>query len=184
MILSDRDIRAAMMREQDPLTIDPALGPNAVQPCSIDLRLGPVIRIVDPWVSYFSNGQTWHVRRTPGPVDIGEGFDLLPGEFVLASTLEVVRIPPDLVGLLNGRSTWARKGLMTHTVSGYIDSGFWGQITLELKNVANSTIRITPGDRLCNLVFAQMSSPPEVPYGSEGLGSHYWGQMGPTESRG
>jgi len=173
-----------MMREDNALTFDPPLGPRAVQPCSVDLRLGPLIRIVDEWVSYFSNGQTWHVRRTLGLTDISDGFDLLPGEFVLASTVETVGIPLDLVGLLNGRSTWARKGLITHTVSGYIDSGFRGQITLELKNVANSIIRLTPGDRLCNLVFAQMSSPPEIPYGSEGLGSHYQGQMGPTASRG
>lgn len=182
MILSDGGIRDAMLRESNALTIDPPLGPKALQPCSVDLSLGPVVRIVDPWISYIQAGQVWNVRRELGLTDISEGFDLLPGEFILASTLETVGIPTDLVGQLNGRSTWARVGLMTHTVSGYIDAGFKGQITLELKNVSNSTITLYPGQRLCNLVFMRMESPPERLYGSEGLGSHYQGQMGPTES--
>jgi dCTP deaminase len=71
-------------------------------------------------------------------------FILHPGEFVLGSTLERVRIPDDLVARLEGKSSLGRLGLLIHSTAGYVDPGWDGYLTLELSNVANLPITIYP----------------------------------------
>lgn len=170
MILSDQDIREAAkgvwniegaVDEWAPL-IAPFVSEN-VQPASVDLTLGE---------HFIRAGEEWFT----------DDWDMLPGEFLLGTTVEKVNIPAHLVAQINGKSSWARKGLIVHTTAGFIDPGFYGQVTLELKNVGHEPVRITPGDRICQIVFTKLSSPAERPYGSEGLGSHYQNQQGTTKS--
>lgn len=170
MILSDRDIRAAMQRLENPLIIDPGFAPERLQPASLELTMSCEAYVLS------EN----HVR-TIGAHDF---WELNPGQFGLGSTAETVHIPSDLVAQVNGKSSWARKGLIVHTTAGFIDPGFKGQVTLELKNLGPYPIVIQVGTPICQLVFFQMTSPAERPYGSAGLGSHYQGQRGPTPSRG
>lgn len=171
MILSDRDIRAAMQRLENPLIIDPGFAPERLQPASLELTMA---------------GTTYSPLRDReyGPYPLGSLGVLEPGDFVLGHTAETVHIPTDLVAQVNGKSSWARKGLIVHTTAGFIDPGFRGQITLEFKNLGEQVIKIPVGAPICQLVFFQMTSPAERPYGSVGLGSHYQGQRGPTPSRG
>ncbi|MBA2416736.1 MAG: dCTP deaminase, partial [Geodermatophilaceae bacterium] len=112
-----------------------------------------------------------------------EAFVLHPGEFVLGSTLEIVSLPDDLAGRLEGKSSLGRLGLLTHSTAGFIDPGFSGHITLELSNVANLPIMLWPGMKIGQLCLFRLSSPAEHPYGSEIYGSRYQGQRGPTPSR-
>jgi deoxycytidine triphosphate deaminase len=80
-------------------------------------------------------------------------------------------------------SSLGRLGLLTHSTAGFIDPGFTGHITLELSNVANLPIVLRPGMKIGQLCLFRLSSPAERPYGSEGVGSRYQGQRGPTPSR-
>lgn len=180
MILSDRDIQAAMARLENPLIVDPPFHKDRLQPASLELTLADEILVSvqgsqDLVLTSFTElYETWN----HGPW----GY-LNPGDFWLATTVETVQIPTDLVAQVNGKSSHARRGLVVHQTAGFIDPGFKGQITLELSNASMNGIKLTRGMAICQLVFMQMTSPAQRPYGSAGLGSHYQGQQGPTPSR-
>lgn len=181
MLLSDCHIRAAISTGR--LALSP-YDPELVQPASVDVRLGAEFRVfeshryshIDPAVE--QPGMT----RLVSPM-AGEPFVLHPGEFVLASTLERVGLGPDVAARLEGKSSLGRLGLVTHATAGFIDPGFEGHVTLELSNVASLPMKLWPGMRIGQLCLVGLSGPAERPYGSEGLGSRYQGQSGPTESR-
>lgn len=181
MILSDRDIQGAMARLENPLIIDPPFHKDRLQPASLELTLADEILVSVKGsqelvlTSFTELHETW---------DHGPWGYLNPGDFWLATTIETVQIPTDLVAQVNGKSSHARRGLVVHQTAGFIDPGFKGQVTLELSNASMNGIRLTRGMAICQLVFMQMTSPAERPYGSTGLGSHYQGQRGPTPSRG
>jgi len=80
-------------------------------------------------------------------------------------------------------SSLGRLGLLIHSTAGFIDPGWDGHVTLELSNVANLPITIYPGMKIGQVSFVQLSEPAERPYGTEGIGSKYQGQRGPTPSR-
>lgn len=180
-MLSDRDIRAEI--EAGRLGIDPC-DIELVQPSSVDVRLDRYFRV-------FNNSQYTHIdpslqqdELTTLVEPFGEDpFVLHPGEFVLGSTLEIVTLPDDLAGRLEGKSSLGRLGLLTHSTAGFIDPGFTGAVTLELSNVANLPIKLFPGMKIGQLCLFRLSSPAEHPYGSAQYGSRYQGQRGPTASR-
>jgi dCTP deaminase len=116
-------------------------------------------------------------------VDDETPFVLHPGEFVLGSTLERVRLPDDLVARLEGKSSLGRLGLLIHSTAGFIDPGWDGHVTLELSNVANLPITIYHGMKIGQVSFMQLTEPTSTPYGASSLGSKYQGQRGPTPSR-
>ena len=72
---------------------------------------------------------------------------------------------------------------MIHSTAGFVDPGFDGYLTLELSNVANLPIAIYPGMKIGQISFYQLTTPADQPYGSDGAGSKYQGQRGPTPSR-
>jgi dCTP deaminase len=181
MLLSDRDLidelKAGTLQLQP---FDPAL----VQPSSIDVRLDRFFRV-------FNNHLYTHIDPAQQQDDLtamvevpeGEPFVLHPGEFVLASTLEVITLGDQLAGRLEGKSSLGRLGLLTHSTAGFIDPGFSGHVTLELSNVANLPIMLWPGMKIGQLCIFRLSSPAEHPYGAAVYGSRYQGQRGPTASR-
>jgi len=164
MILSDRDIVQRLLDSgPDKLEIDPLEDAGVqVQPCSVDLRLNPFTIVPGPGLPWARSGS--------------RPYPLQPGEFVLGGTVERVRMPRDLVGRVDGRSSWGRRGLMIHVTAGLIDPGFDGQITLEIKNVGTDVLHLVPGVRICQLVLEQLSSPAWEPYGFK-RGSSYGGQQ-------
>jgi dCTP deaminase len=181
MLLSDRDLIAEHKAGQ--LSLEP-FEPALVQPSSIDVRL-------DRWFRVFNNHLYTHIDPAVQQddltalveVDDGQPFVLHPGEFVLASTLEVISLGDQLAGRLEGKSSLGRLGLLTHSTAGFIDPGFSGHVTLELSNVANLPITLWPGMKIGQLCIFRLSSPSEHPYGAEVYGSRYQGQRGPTASR-
>ena len=108
---------------------------------------------------------------------------LHPGEFVLGSTAERIKLPTDLVGRLEGKSSLGRLGLLIHSTAGFIDAGWDGHVTLELSNIATLPITLYPGMKIGQISFLAMTTPADVPYGSAKVGSKYQGQRGPTPSR-
>ncbi|GGO68391.1 dCTP deaminase [Nonomuraea cavernae] len=181
MLLSDRDILAEI--DAGRLALDP-FDQEMIQPSSIDVRLDRFFRV-------FENHKYPHIDPSVEQPDLtrlvepdgDEPFILHPGEFVLASTYEVVTLPSDLASRLEGKSSLGRLGLLTHSTAGFIDPGFSGHVTLELSNVATLPIKLWPGMKIGQLCVFRLSSPAVHPYGSAKYGSRYQGQRGPTPSR-
>ncbi|MDE3724905.1 dCTP deaminase [Nocardiopsis sp. N85] len=181
MLLSDRDIRSEI--DAGRVRIDP-FDPGLVQPSSIDVRLDRFFRV-------FENHKYPHIDPSTEQPDLtrlveadpDDAFVLHPGEFVLASTYEVVTLPDDIASRLEGKSSLGRLGLLTHSTAGFIDPGFSGHVTLELSNVATLPIKLYPGMKIGQLCMFRLTSPAEHPYGSAEYGSRYQGQRGPTPSR-
>lgn len=185
MHLCDRDLKAELSTDKDlsDLSIDP-YDPALVQPASVDVRLGSSFRVMD-------NHKYPHIDPAQPQEDLTrlvevqqDGvFVLHPGEFVLGTTLERVRLSTRLAARLEGKSSLGRLGLLTHATAGFIDPGFEGFITLELFNVATLPIKLYPGMRIGQLCVVELTGFVETPYGSSELGSRYQGQEGPTASR-
>ena len=181
VLLSDRDIRAEIAAGR--VAVEP-FAESMVQPSSVDVRLDRFFRVfenhkysvIDPSIE-----QSELTREVI--VEPNEHFILHPGEFVLASTYEVITLPDDIAGRLEGKSSLGRLGLLTHSTAGFIDPGFSGHITLELSNVANLPVKLFPGMKIGQLCLIKLSSPAEHPYGSAVYASRYQGQRGPTASR-
>jgi len=181
MLLSDRDIRAEIQNGR--VRVEP-YEEAMVQPSSIDVRLDRFFRVFENH-KYSVIDPSVEQSELTREVEVGpkEFFILHPGEFVLASTYEVISLPDDLAGRLEGKSSLGRLGLLTHSTAGFIDPGFSGHITLELSNVANLPVKLFPGMKIGQLCLIKLSSPAEHPYGSALYGSRYQGQRGPTASR-
>jgi dCTP deaminase len=181
VVLSDRSIRAEI--ESGRIRIDP-YDASLIQPSSVDVRVDRRFRVFhNARYPYIDVRQPMEGLTEPVEVAGGEPFILHPNEFVLGQTLERVGLPDDLVARLEGKSSLGRLGLLIHSTAGFVDAGFSGNLTLELSNVANLPITIYPEMKIGQLSFVQLSEPAERPYGSEGIGSKYQGQRGPTPSR-
>lgn len=181
MLLSDRDIRAEIAAGR--VSCEP-FHEAMIQPSSVDVRLDKFFRVFENHKYSVIDPSIEQPELTREVVTEGdEPFILHPGEFVLASTYEVITLPNDIAGRLEGKSSLGRLGLLTHSTAGFIDPGFSGHITLELSNVANLPVKLFPGMKIGQLCLIRLSSPAEHPYGSEKYGSRYQGQRGPTASR-
>src|SRR3981081_3085910 len=181
MVLSDRTI--ARFLEQGRIAIDP-YADSRLQPSSVDVR-------VDRFFRVFHNNRYPYIDVKKAQEELTElveiddetPFVLPPGEFVLGSTLERIRLPDDLVARLEGKSSLGRLGLLIHSTAGFIDPGWDGHVTLELSNVANLPITIYYEMKIGQISFMQLSEPTSTPYGTGTLGSKYQGQRGATPSR-
>lgn len=150
-MLSDRDIAYELDRVN---MVFPLPSSKAIQPASVDLRLGSVR---------------------------GNRDQVKPLKFKLASTLETIHLPPHIGAMVAGKSSLARIGLVVES-AGFVDPGFHGQITLELFNMSDRKIKLKVGMAICQIVFFYLNTLPERTYGHPDLGSHYQNQRGPTES--
>jgi dCTP deaminase len=181
VVLSDRTIRRLLGEGR--IEIDP-LDESLIQPSSVDVRVDRYFRVFhNSRYPFIDVKQPQDELTELVEVQGDQPFVLHPGEFVLGSTLERVRLPDDLVARLEGKSSLGRLGLLIHSTAGFIDPGWNGHVTLELSNVANLPITIYHGMKIGQLSFVQMTEPAAVPYGADELGSKYQDQRGPTPSR-
>ena len=164
MVLSDKTIKDTVTHWY-PL-VEP-LDEKNLGPASVDLTLA------DDFVD--ENGMRTRLE------DGLNAFNILPGEFWLMSTKERINVPSNMVAVVKGKSSLARMGLMVEC-AGFVDPGFSGQITLEVKNLNKERIiSLKPGMKICQIVFMKMDSIANNPYG-EVTGHHYSGQQGATRS--
>ncbi len=170
MILSDRTITTLL--NDKTLSISP-LETNQIQPASVDIRLGNTFSIVEDSPS----GILTLDREITYKTICADTYLLLPGQFVLATTMEYFRLPQNLTAFVEGRSSLGRLGLFIQN-AGWVDPGFEGEITLELYNANRCAIQLSSGRRVGQLVFAQMDAPAQNPYHGK-----YQGQRGATGSR-
>jgi dCTP deaminase len=180
VVLADGTI--ARLLAEGRIEIDP-YDESLLQPSSVDVRVDRYFRVFRNSLYPYIDVRVEQEALTELVEVADEPFILHPGEFVLGSTLERVRLPDDLVARLEGKSSLGRLGLLIHSTAGFIDPGWNGHVTLELSNVANLPITIYPGMKIGQLSFMELTEPASTPYGGAGLGSKYQGQRGPTPSR-
>jgi dCTP deaminase len=181
VVLSDATIARCLAEGR--IEIEP-YEPSLLQPSSVDVRVDRLFRVFHnnryPYIDVKVEQEELTELVT---VDDDHPFVLHPGEFVLGSTLERIRLPNDLVARLEGKSSLGRLGLLIHSTAGFVDAGWDGHLTLELSNVANLPIALYPGMKIGQISFLKMTTAAEHPYGSDATGSKYQGQRGPTPSR-
>lgn len=170
MILSDKTL-IKMLNDHSLVVTD--LEPEQIQPASIDIRIGNTFCIVEDSPSGIINleDEIQYKQIT------AEKYTLLPGQFVLATTMEYVELPDDLTAFVEGRSSLGRMGLFIQN-AGWVDPGFKGEITLELFNANRCAIELCAGRRIGQLVFAQLDEKALNPYRGK-----YRGQRGATGSK-
>jgi dCTP deaminase len=151
------------------IIFDPELDDFQIQPQSIDLRLGFTFYTVKTWemtkkgrvainVDYTNNVSHKNYFDTI-TLDPGQYFEIMPDEYVVATSYESIHLKHlDLMGTLFPRSSYNRRGLSVD-IGGVIDSGYKGYLLIPIKNnTKNQTIRLYPGERICQVVFEQLSS--------------------------
>ncbi len=166
MVLSDRDIERYITEGRIKLTPPPDLAAQ-LGSCSIDCRLGDTFRVFEYSRNAFVD------PRKPGSlsdamrrivVPEGEAFIIQPGDFVLASTVESLELPDDLLARLEGRSSLGRLGIIVHSTAAVFEPGWRGSATMELGNLGRMAVALYPGMRICSFTFELLSSPARVPY--------------------
>jgi len=193
VILNEHQILERLLTKDESrrIIVTPILDPvQQFGPSSLDVRLGPDFKVV-------RTSRLTHLDPLKDPAEIegdvarytessviepGEPFVLHPGEFALASTLEFIRLPYDIAARLEGRSTWGRLGLEVHATAGFVDPGFSGALTFELKNSGQVPLPLYAGLRIAQLCFFQLSEPSRLPYRAKRY-TKYAGRMGTMGSR-
>jgi len=184
MVLSDRDILAYL--EAGRIKITPEIDQSKqLSACSVDFWLGHTFMVfehsrhsfIDP---HSPNAVAESMRKIVVPE--GEAFMMQPGDFVLASTVETLELPDDLVGRLEGRSSLARLGIIVHSTAALFEPGWIGTATMELGNLGRIAVALYPGMRICAFTFEQLSSPAATPYRLK-PGNKYAGQTLPEPSK-
>lgn len=146
------------------LGISPAPAPGDIDQVSIDLRLGRTFTTLKELPGHIDS-----LRVAPSifEADLWEWqncdrYRLPPGQLVLAHTLQTIRMPNDLVGFVEGRSSWARLGVSIHITAPKIDPGFQGTIVLEMANLGKAPITLTAEeDQPAQLLLMRISEPLE-----------------------
>ena len=181
MLLSDRSIKEAI--RQGRIVIRPYFE-DCIQPSSIDIHLDRKFLLFNRAKhGVIDVKQKQDGLITAVEIKEDEPFILHPGEFVLGSTLESIKLPNDIAGRIEGKSSLGRLGLLIHSTAGYVDPGWEGNLTLELSNVSPLPITLYYKMKIGQISFTQMTTPVDKPYGSKGLGSHYQGQKVPVASK-
>ena len=146
--------RDAILRELETgrLVIDP-LEPVQVGPASIDLTLGDEIRVIEPGADAIPIREDADYRDHTRALRLERPFVLAPGGTIHGITVERITLPTDLCGFLEGRSRFARLGLMIHVTSAFVQPGVSNRQVLEMSNVSGHPLEIHAGVRLCQLVL-------------------------------
>lgn len=159
MILSDRTIYDVIVNQRTYL-VNP-FNEEQLQPNSYDCMLGGELKKL--------NGVSVDLTQ--------DSYKLKPNEFLLGSTMEKIHIPRDLVGHVDGKSSIGRLGVFVHVSSGFIDSGFTGNVTLEIYNCSDKQFELYHGMPICQIVFETLTTPVAKAYDG-----HYQNSEGTVES--
>ena len=192
MRLPDKEIlrRLVSLTAPERIIITPLLFPKEqINSAAIDVHLGTEVFILDtsrtvsfdPLMSKEEFRQLARDARRTKKLSPKDSFILHPGDLVLASTLEWIKIPEDLVARLDGRSRWGRVGLKVHSTAGDIQPGSYGVVVFELQTDGRVSFELYPGLRIAQLRFYKMLDKPALPYPNkvEGTGP-FRAQLGPS----
>jgi dCTP deaminase len=169
-VLSDSKIKRHQAHDLN-FDIEP-YDESCVQPASYDLHLGNEFGTI-------AEDGVIDLHGSDPEIDVweAESITLDPWGSVLGTTVETVTVPPEFVGVVTGRSSLGRLFVTVHVTAGYVDSGFEGEITLEIVNNGSNPVKLHAGDRVAQMYWVKTMGEVEHPYGERG---HYNGQTGAT----
>ncbi|HET7673409.1 MAG TPA: dCTP deaminase [Candidatus Saccharimonadales bacterium] len=163
-VLTNKDILDYVKKGE--IAFSPGLDKFQLQAHSVDLRLGFTFLVPKSWyvskngreqihMDFYATDRKEHFDIVE--LEKGQFFDLLPGEHILVSSLESVKLSDDLMAVMYPRSSTNRKGISVDQ-TGIIDSGYEGQLVIPIRNNTQSqTVRLYPGERFCQIVFQRLS---------------------------
>ena len=168
MILSGQEIVEAIGTGQ--LVFDPPVEAWQIGSSSVDLRLSnsfttyrvPSVPGVDTVVDLAQIGNVEEIARVLGTTEVlasGQSFRLEPGGFVLGYTKERVKMPNNLAGRIEGRSSFARLGIAIHQTAPTVHAGWEGQLRLEILNNGPLPCLLSEDLVFCQLVVERLGSP-------------------------
>lgn len=164
-LLGKKDIikRLTNNKREKRILVNPILSSSQIQPASMDVRLGSEFLVIKigkiTHLEPLRNNVKEEVDKYTDRYKIlnkHDRFILHPNEFVLGSTLEYIHLPKDIAARIEGRSSWGRLGVSVHSTAGFVDPGFCGNITFELKNGGKVPIPLYPGIRIAQLAFYKL----------------------------
>jgi dCTP deaminase len=168
-VLTNKDILDYVKKGD--LAFAPGLDSFQLQAHSVDLRLGFTFLVPKSWYVSKKGREQIHMDFYAAEkkeyfdiveLEKGQFFDLLPGEHILVSSLESVKLPNDLMAVMYPRSSTNRKGISVDQ-TGIIDSGYEGQLVIPIRNNTQSqTVRLYPGERFCQIVFQKLTDKVEA----------------------
>ncbi len=146
--------RASILEELESgrLVIDP-LALDQVGPASIDLTLGTEMRVIAPGATPIPIRDETDFRDHTETRSLEAPYVLEPGGTIHGITVERITLPDNLCGFLEGRSRFARLGLMIHVTSAFVQPGVDNRQVLEISNVAGHPLELVHGVRLCQIVL-------------------------------
>jgi dCTP deaminase len=183
MVLSDRDIVRALEEGRIKITPAPDLS-RQLGSVSVDFRLGTTFMVFEhSRHSFIDPRHPQSIGEAMRTIEVSEDepFIMQPGDFALASTIESLELPDDLLGRLEGRSSIARLGITVHSTAAVFEPGWVGTATMELSNLGRMAVALYPGMRICAFSFETLSSPVQTPYRKK-IGNKYAGQVTPRAS--
>lgn len=163
MMLSDKHIKEKIQSGE---IIIENIRSEHISGASADLTLGSRFRL-------FKNSHKTHVDSANINLDefseviekhAGEPFIIHPGDFVLGEIQERVKLPNNIMGRLDGKSSLGRLGIIIHSTAGNVDPGWDGQLTLEITNISRMPVALWPGRKVAQISFIPLSSEAETPY--------------------
>ncbi len=166
-VLIKTDIVKAI--KENRLSFEPMIDGFQLQPHAVDLRLGQSFYIPRPWQLTARGREAINVDPLEHLNDVdafeiieinpGQYFEILPQEFVICSTMESIAINDlSLMAVLYPRSSINRRGLSVN-LSGIIDTGYSGKLMIPIQNnTTNQIIKMYPGERVCQIVFEELTS--------------------------
>ena len=159
-MLSAKEIKRRLNDASSGLAITPVISAGQIDGAAVDLRLGPDLVVIrrETGVLAFDPSEIdgmaervddfqQYVRRP-----LGSAFNLHPGEFAIARSMEYVTLPEGVAAQATGRSSWGRLGLVIATAT-LIQPEFAGTITLELANLGSVPMVLYVGTRIAQLSF-------------------------------
>ncbi len=164
--------REAILRAIDDgaISITP-FNPDHVGPASVDLTLASTFRVFRKVHQVIEVQERTDYRNFTDKLEIPQDRTILimPGETILGITQERIRLGPGLCGWLEGRSRFARLGLMVHISAPFMGPGIDSQQVLEMSNFGPAPLAVPPGLAICQFVFQKLE-------GEECYDGHYAGQ--------
>lgn len=180
MILTDREIRIALDKEQ--IEVSPTPSQEAFSSTSLDLTLDPILSIykdqttgveqtIDPTAEELDHEAVLDELTNTETIP-NDGYVLNRGKLILGWTAETIKLPVNarLAARVEGKSSLARFGLGIHITAPTIHAGFEGRIRLEIINNNIVPIRLRAGMRICQLIFELTLGTPDKGYQGQFLG--------------
>lgn len=128
-----------------------------VGPASINLHLGNSFRVFEKTRDVFHVREDADYKQLTRAVKVerNSSFLIMPNELVEGITEEILTLPSTLSGRIEGRSRFARLGLLIHLSSGFIQPGSTGKVVLEILNVSPLPLALHPGTAICQVIIEE-----------------------------